>query len=221
MKKTIFLAGVLALGVQASAAASTVTYHFNDFLAGDVITNISQGGLAATVSATGGIGLAVAFDTDNYTGGDDDLSAPITDLGGMPKDFQEVVIIQENNRRDRAGRLIPDDAAGGGALIFTFSQQIAFVSADILDVEEPGVDIYLDGVELLHDAGESADHRFATAVNPALSPMYGSELKFIFEGSGAIDNLSVSRVPVPMPMLLLLTAFGGLAFLSKRKVVRA
>lgn len=207
--RALFLAVGLAFATH-GASAATVTFDFESFARGDVIGALSQNGLSATVTATGGIDAAVAFDTENFSGGDDDLAAPLTDLAGSPGDFGKVAIVQENGRRDAAGALIPDDNARGGTLSFLFSRSVAFVAVDILDVEEPGVDIFLDDVRILANAGRSADHRFAHVSNLNPNLLTGRELRFVFQGSGAIDNIQVSSVPLPAGGLLLLSSVLGL-----------
>lgn len=217
--RIMFMAALMAL--VANSAAAVTLFKFDEFKRGEVIDAISKDGLSATVSATGGVGEAVAFNTKKPTGGDTDLASPISDLDGNTKNFKKVVIIQENNQRFRNGRFIPDDNAGGGSITFIFDTLISFLSVDILDVEEPGVDIFLDGVLLMAAAGESADHRFATATNNVLR--LGQELRFEFEGSGALDNLlvqapqSVSQVPLPAGGALLLTGLAGFGFFARRR----
>lgn len=199
----------IALGAALAAPthAATVTYDFENFARGDVVSDLALGPLTGSAFARGGVGVLVAFDTVRPSGGDTDLAGPLQDLSGTPKDFGKVLIIQENNRRFRDGRFKPDDNAGGGVMTFRFDQRIRFDSVDILDVEEPGVDVFLDGVLIGDSVGESADHRFAAFRYS--DPIYGHELKFVFQGSGALDNLVVSNVPLPATAVLMLTAFGA------------
>ncbi len=201
---SIALAGMLSL----PGHAATVTYDFEEFARGDVIADLTLGPLTGRAFARGGVGALVAFDTVRPTGRDYDLAGPIQDTSGAPKDFGKVMIIQENNKRFRNGRFKPDDNAGGGVMTFIFDQRVRFHGVDIIDVEEPGVDVFLDGVRIAEGVGRSADHRYAAFQYS--DPVYGHELKFVFQGSGAIDNLIVSNVPLPPTALLMLTGLGAL-----------
>ena len=77
------------------------TLDFNTFAAGTVIDNEYED---VTISATGGSGQAMTFDSANPTGGDDDLASDT--LGGL------LIISEDGDSAD------PDDNAGGGSIFF-------------------------------------------------------------------------------------------------------
>lgn len=202
--------------VPASGQAMVYTFDFDEFSGGDVITSVTRGTLSAAVSATGGIGEVVAFDTNNPTGGDTDLGADITDLSGTPKAFGFIPIIQENGSVNNGTVSDPDDAAGGGTFTFVFNQMIRFLGADFIDIEEPGATILLDGVPILGPVGASGDRQFASVDGDPLN-RFGTTLSIQLVGSGSFDNLSVATVPLPMAGWLLISGVGGLFLMGRRR----
>lgn len=78
------------------------TLDFNPFAAGTVIDDEYEG---VTVSATGGSGQAMVFDSANPTGGDDDLGSDT--LGGV------LIVSEDGDSSD------PDDNAAGGSIFST------------------------------------------------------------------------------------------------------
>ena len=75
-----------------------------------------------TISASGGSGQAMIFDTSNPTGGDHDLET--SNLGNV------LIISEDGDSSD------PDDNASGGTLSFTFDDETTVESLTFLDNEE-------------------------------------------------------------------------------------
>lgn len=84
---------------------SMTVINFNDLSAGTVVDN-EYSAEGVTVSAVGGSGQAMIFDTANPTGGDWDLQT--NNLG------KALIISEDGDSSD------PDDNASGGILRFTF-----------------------------------------------------------------------------------------------------
>ncbi|MDB9527237.1 SdrD B-like domain-containing protein [Oscillatoria sp. CS-180] len=107
---------------EAAQNLSTVI-DFEGFAAGTVVDNeyAAQG---VTISATGGAGEAMIFDTFNPTGGDNDLRT---------NNQSKVLIISEDGDSSD-----PDDNARGGTITFDFANAVDINSMSFLDIEERG-----------------------------------------------------------------------------------
>ena len=75
--------------------------------------------------------LAITFDSDKPTGGDNDLATP---------DQHNLLIIAENEVDNDGDGLIdvPDDEAAGGELTFKFKKSVHVYSLRLVDIEEQG-----------------------------------------------------------------------------------
>ncbi|MEM9497521.1 MAG: Hint domain-containing protein [Pseudomonadota bacterium] len=93
---------------------------FNDLPPGTVVDD-EFAALGLQISATGGSGQAMIFDTANPTGGDTDLATD--NLGNA------LIISEDGDSSD------PDDNAGGGTLAFEFANTAAIRSLTFLDIE--------------------------------------------------------------------------------------
>lgn len=122
---------------------------------------------------------AMIFDTDNPTGGDNDLH--YSDQGNA-------IIISEDNDADD-----PDDNAHGGTITFEFDVVSDVTSLTVLDVEEEGgaIDLYdLDG-ELINSiaipaAGDNSEQDIAINASGVAT------MTVTLAGSGAVDDLCFS-----------------------------
>ena len=215
-----------ALGGVASAAV----IDFDDpAIQGAAISSItsSDGLIGATISATGGIGEAVVFDTSATGTADPDLEGPFRLEGGVPGTGTTtpggVLIIQENDLASGG----PDDTASGGSISFAFDQAIDFTGFSIFDgatitvssSSVAGSSVFSVGEPVNEGPGNRVFNTFSTA-----GLFDGvSDLTFAFEGSGAIDSLlvapvaGVSPIPVPAALPLLLAGLGGLGLVSRRR----
>ena len=98
--RTVF-AVVTAIGLGTGAAsAATTTIDFEEFSAGDIITEVSAGGLniGVTTNSNGSSDLGIIFDTNNVTGGDFDLGSPFNDgAGGILAPGNALIISDEGD----------------------------------------------------------------------------------------------------------------------------
>ncbi len=152
---------------------------FNDLDSGAVIDNqFAADGVSISSVANvdrGDNGAAMAFDTENVTGGDRDL--------GFDGQGSALIISEDNDSSDA------DDDRGGGIVTFDFDEPSDLTSIKILDGEEGGTIRAFDEVgnligEIEISEGENNDARtfdlgFANA----------AKLEVELNGSGAIDDL--------------------------------
>ncbi len=152
------------------------TLDFNAFDAGTVIDDEYAG---VTISATGGSGEAMIFDTANPTGGDTDLASNA--LGGV------LIISEDGDSSD------PDDNASGGSIFFDFDDAVTIKGITFKDIEEtnePGTLIRFfdaDGAvikeQFVDPTGDGGERDVVLDVPGTV------RFEVEFRGSGAIDNL--------------------------------
>lgn len=227
MKKLIYtlFATSALIGVSANAAV----LDFEGFAAGTIM-DTEYAGLGIAISAVnfgGGPNLAVVFNSNNPTGGDDDLGAPFSnpDLGSISPG--NLLILQENDNCDEVSCTTPDDEGSrpGGQFIINFTDSVVLTSIDFFDVEGVEADPLYE-IEL-YDSNNNripnnfyvpdtgGDNRWAQV----LFNVDGVQSMVInMGGSGAIDNIAFETrvVPVPAALPLLLSALAGLGFVRRR-----
>jgi len=223
-RKAVLAAGALMLSATVSHGSTAIT--FESFNNGDIVTNIVAGSLTATVSATGGIDAASICDTDltPQECDDPDLLDPFT---GNPGDFAsdntpsplgKVLIVQERGTITNGTVPVADDFARGGTLLLTFNTAVTLDSVTVVDVEGGAFEIALGGITLnATDAstdGISGENLFEDFVPNQV--VYGTSLLFRSSTSFAIDNISVTAVPLPASLALLLGGVAGLAAVRRR-----
>lgn len=192
-----------------SGAASAAVIDFEGFSAGDRINSLNVGGVGVdvTVNSNGAHDVAMVFDTDNYTGGDNDLRSPFTSSSGAKSRPGNVLIISEDNDSSD-----PDDEARGGTITFTFDQMVTILGFDAFD------DIRLTTTA---DTGASTSVRLASDrqfASVALNWVGVTSITFdLGRHSGAIDNIRFAPIPVPAAFPLMLGALGGLGFMARRR----
>lgn len=222
----MILAAIASTTLMAGAAhAAPVTLTFDSLSAGDVVTGQFPG---VTVSATGGSGQAIVFDTDSPTGGDDDLGSPLTRVGpdeGSVAAGNVLIISEDGDLND------PDDNGSGGVFTFDFDGVVTFLGFDGVDFTDAGANLI---VTLFDDAGDTlfsydfaANSMASVGDNEYYSfftTVFGSGIAGValatieLTGSGAIDNLTFdAAIPVPGALPLLLSGIAGLGFASRRK----
>ena len=243
MKKLVLpiLASIAYCG---AAAADPVTIDFENVAAGTIIDGPVNP--FYSVSTTGGAGVAIAFDTDNPTGGDGDLT-PLTDLtpnvsGAAPSG--NVLIIAENLFDGNMDGLVdnPDDNFSGGTITFDFTNDVTFFGFNGIDFTDgPGFltvdlfgsadqnifsftidDIARAGVDLVADVGDNVFFGLFENVFGSDGISGVSAARITLGGSGAIDGLTFhpGEIPVPAALPLMATAIGLGGFLSRRRKKR-
>ena len=150
---------------------------FESANAGDVISNQFDG-FTVTAQKTGDLRIndAMIFDTDNPTGGDNDLA--YSDQGNA------LIISEDNDGSD------PDDNAGGGTFTFEFDDPSTVSSLTLLDIEEAGgtIDLFdVDGALLNSVAIPAAGDNSAQDIEINTDGVATMNVNLV--GSGAVDDL--------------------------------
>lgn len=156
------------------------TLTFEDLTAGALVTDQFNG---VTISSADPATPVMVFDTSNPTGGDHDLAT--SDLGNV------LILSEDGDTTD------PDDNAGGGTFIFDFESATEITELTLLDIEETGGEVRLfdaDGdlirsldIPATSDGGQQVlDIRVAEVLR----------MEVFLPGSGAIDNISYTQVPL-------------------------
>lgn len=120
---------------------------------------------------------------------------------------------------------VDEGSRPGGQFIFEFDQAVTLNSIDFFDVEVQESGPTDDNRISLYDINDNlialdfftpdtgGDNQWAQA----LFGVEGvSRIEINMGGSGAIDNIDVTVIPVPAALPLFLTALGGLGFMRKR-----
>jgi len=154
-----------------------IALDFEGLELGAVITDqfADQGILVSTDTEFG----AMIFNSEDPTGGDDDLST---------EDEGNVLIISEDGDSTD-----PDDAARGGTLTFEFDDLVGVASVGLLDIDESGSaitffagdDSVLETVEI-PEMGDNSLQELAVAVENV------SRIEIALAGSGAITDIEFS-----------------------------
>ena len=197
---------------------------------------------------TNNVDLAVAFDSEQRPTQDADLEAPffssLADLnaGRNPFNPGNILIIQENSDGCATNGICssPDDEgarfsnASTGVISFEFAQAIELLSLDFFDVEnqENGtsnknrIDIWDATTNAVTKVGNTPDTGgdnlwkqilFDSDAFPGLKNV--GRIDVYFAGSGALDNLTYSVVPVPTAFWLFGTALLGFIGYSRRTAI--
>ncbi len=226
---TVAVITMLAAG---SAAASTV--GFEGFSRGDPIDAIVFGdGTVATVVtdsnrpvADGGLDQAFAFDTNNFTGNDTDLVSDFPNASNplVTKDLGIVAVIGgPGATRPGSAGPTPNDEARGGTITFSFDRLVDVLSFDYVDTEAGGNELNVTAFDdngLVGTSGAliAGDGQFDTFTAGFLGVR---TLVFNFGGSGALDNIKITPVPLPAALPLLAGGLGILGFLGWRRRQRS
>lgn len=217
----------------ASSAASATVVDFDDYSAGTIIDDeyaAGPGPGGVFISAdnfNNALDVAVVFDTNNITGGDTDLRAPFF-RGDEALSPGNVLIIQENGPCSATACDVPDDegARAAGKFILEFVVPVILESIDFFDIEEPES---MGSIQLFDNQGALLPDMFAvpdtggnnTWDSVVFNVVGVKRVEILMGGSGAIDNIAFSVIPVPAAAWLFSSSFLLLAGLRRRMVQSA
>jgi len=219
-----------------ASAANAVVLDFEGFLAGQIIDDEYAPGV--TISAdnlSSGPDAAIIFDTDSPTGGDTDLGAPFSsDNAALSDNFYpgKVLIIQETNDCNFVTGFcsVPDDEGSqpAGEFEFIFNKAVTLESLDFFDIEFNENDNNPDSEIHLFDISDNEIFIGSYFVPNTNGDNKWNQLDFSsasgvkrmvieMKGSGAIDNLEYTVVPVPAAIWLFGSGLIGLVGIARRK----
>ena len=235
MKKILF-AGTL-MSCLTPPAHAVVVLDFEDFDAGTIIdieyaplVNISVDN-----KRMGAPDAGVVFDTLNPTGGDTDLMGPfdtndVNNLGLTGNHTAgKVLIIHETDNCDALTCDDPDDEGSrpAGTFFFEFENLVTLESIDFFDVEtaENGK-TENNSIKLFDAADNEIMHGMFYTPDTGGDRMWDQvffgvdgvkRIELNMGGSGAIDNIRFTVIPVPSAVWLFGSGLIGLAGLARRK----
>ncbi|MAM61271.1 MAG: hypothetical protein CMH11_07250, partial [Maritimibacter sp.] len=160
-------------GQDGTTGPQTVTIDFNDLSSGDIVSGQYDG---VTISSASGANPAMIFDTDNPTGGDDDLATD--NLGNV------LILSEDGDSND------PDDNQGGGTYIFDFEGDVRVDSLTFLDNDEGPATLRFYDADGNLTGTQTVDPTAAEGQKVASINVDGvSKMTVTLVGSAAIDNL--------------------------------
>jgi len=210
------IAVLLVLGVVPDNAFAQTTIDFNGFSNGQIIDiEIAF----PTFSATGPLSAPVIFDSQIVQGGDPDLNGPPLDApwagGNLANSaLEKLLIVQENdNDCDAFFCDPPDDNAAGGTITVDFQgTDICSWRTALIDIEggadpefgdfkffsgggQVGPTVPFESLIPLANLGDRTANTFTT-ITAASQGGSWDKVKIIFDGSGAVDNITFQECDV-------------------------
>lgn len=203
-----------------AASAAVIDFDALDASAGQAVplTSISEDGFTFDLTFTGGSAGPAVFDTTctGYGGGDGcngdaDLQPTVQGENGVSGN---VLILQSST----TGAPVPNDFAGGGRIGFTLTSGPAFFLTGFSAVDDEMFSaIDTDGSTVLGSIMLGSDNETGALTFRSSRIDVGDTFYFDYAGSGGIDSLTTTPVPVPAALPLALSAFGALAWIGRRK----
>lgn len=223
------VAPCVMLGFSCSTMALTLTFDEPFVEHGTIISDqySDHGVIVHAVNVGGGPDLAVAYNTtpraaDSISNRDPDLTG---DWGGG-----NALVLQEDARCSSLTCYLADDEGSrpSGSIFLEFDMVINGFSFDFIDFEQPeitGAEVrYLD--ENSNEVGSVSfsdlsgaifgDNSFNSSGYIQLSGLSVRALEFNLGGSGALDNISVSTVPLPASLPIFALGLIGLQVFRRR-----
>jgi hypothetical protein len=200
------VAGLLIGSVPAAEAQAPIVLNFESFPAGHVLTDADlPSGVSVNVQNTSGLpghpDKAIFFLSDcpvSCSGGDYDLRTPGSGSGNNSPQGNLLIVAEDDVDSNSDGLVDdPDDEEGGGRIHFTFDEPHKLLSVRVIDIEQAeefpsGVVIGLAaGGEQLIFYDEIGNNSAQTIVVD--DPQPASSITFVFEGTGAIDDIEIVK----------------------------
>ncbi|MEQ9672049.1 PEP-CTERM sorting domain-containing protein [Coleofasciculus sp. G2-EDA-02] len=217
------LLGLATLHTNPAQAAVVKTIDFSEFSPGEVVTGAmtehatlsvsEQGRVVAGIDPARPLRELMIFDTtcgggpaSNCTGGDDDLF--------FGNQFGNSLIISQDNNSAS-----PNDSQIGGIITFDFKMPVSFIGFNLLDDEEESTEVTLfngDTVVQVISGIVGPGNNSEIFVNGFTSAPV-TRVSIDLPGSGAIDNITYSKVPEPLTILGSTMALGFGAMFKKQQ----
>lgn len=232
------------------AKAGPITVDF-DLPTGTIVTD-QYAGIGLNISAINNNNnpafrdIAIVFDSNNFTGGDNDLETPEPSANGnaVNTNLGKILILAEDDIDVApADGLIddPDDQAGNnaGSIFFKWDFNLQSVAFHLIDIENNSTErggefIAIKGVggtttfsfnDLLTRPAQLGDpiaygnnsiNRVATITADEIGGVF-NEFSINFDGSGAIDRIVFEPVPEPGTIALFGAAAAGFLVMRRRR----
>lgn len=209
------VASTAILTMALSSASQAITIDFDTFSEGTIMTGQTISGATFSVANQGTTGgnprELMIFDADCGGGPASNCSGGDTDLY-FPGEGSVLIISEDNDSND------PDDSAAGGDIFVDFNPNVFNVVSVVLDVEDVSstsnyVSAFLDGNLLQTIIVSTPNNGLVTANFGAIEL---DQLQIHFAGSGAIQEISFTAVPLPGAFALLLSGLGLMGVLRRR-----
>lgn len=231
MKRILF---TTALAYCLSPFANAAIIDFEDQATGTIIDN-EYAPLVnlSVINRGGGPDVGVIFDTLNPSGGDYDLGGPFNSNNpALADNFNtgHVLIIHENYNCNTDTCRNPDDEGSrpAGTFYFNFDSVITLESIDFFDIESAengkkstnAIKLFdATNTEIMPGTFYTPDTGGDNMWDQLVFDVEGvKRIELNMGGSGAIDNLRFTVIPIPPAIWLFGTGLIGLIGLARRKI---
>ncbi|MEM8838972.1 MAG: VPLPA-CTERM sorting domain-containing protein [Pseudomonadota bacterium] len=212
-----------ALFVTPATASTVIDFDALDASATQPVPllTFSEDGFTFSLSSTGANSGPAIFDTtvsDADANGDTELTPPF--LPGSNGFIEgNIIILQDNTGA------VPDDDASGGTITLTLESGPAFFLENVSAIDDGFFEVFtitgggpaaLFGSVDLDEVGGLPETGLITGTSTLIS--VGDSIVFDFNSfSGGFDSVTVTAVPLPAPVAMLLAAIGGLFVMARRR----